>query len=96
MSAQSEEYENGCRDTLNFLQAVIENQIKARTTKPARIPEPGLWGVVEAAVRGGGQIRFTFIKATNDLSNQWVDIEDGSGFDWADLIDPVLIREGLS
>ncbi len=83
------------RESGTFDLADLAAQIEAQT-KPARIPEPGLWGVVEAAIRGGGQIRFTFIKATSDLPNRWVDVDDGAGCDWDDLIDPTLIREGLS
>jgi hypothetical protein len=76
--------------------ADIADQIEAQT-KPARIPEPGLWGVVEAAASssmdnggtGGERVR-------------WVRYPEGwcgvvyCERPWDDLIDPAEIREGLS
>ena len=74
-----------------FLQDVLE-QIEAQS-KPARIEEPGLWGVVEASSSTVG-------------TNLWVREGDGwttlgaaysahvSAF--KHLIDPMLVREGLS
>jgi len=67
----------------------VAAQIEAQT-KPARIPEPGLWGVVEAKN-----------SPEYDRSN-WVHDEYGwthhSGLtlEWRFLTDPTLIREGLS
>jgi hypothetical protein len=73
----------------------LADQIEAQT-KPARIPEPGLWGVVEAVARGCGQTRFTFVRVSLEASlGQWVDVEDGSSLDWSELIDPTLIRDGI-
>ena len=104
--------ENDARHLVSYLEITVERhpdqlgtvgravytnvaaQIEAQT-KPARIPEPGLWGVVEAHV-SGTHIRQTFIKVLEDASINWVDIEDACGVDWLDLIDPTLIREGLS
>ena len=48
MSTQSDDYVSGARETLLWLRAVIDNQVEARTAKPARIEEPGQWGVVKA------------------------------------------------
>jgi hypothetical protein len=51
-----------------------------------RIPEPGLWGVV---------------KAHNGIARKWVHYGTGwrdafgNHAEWDDLIDPVLIREGV-
>lgn len=68
---------------------LIESQIA-----PSRIPEPGLWGVVKAAYNAGGYLYPPL---------EWVQVEDGSWMsrsgtcdNWHSLIDPVLIREGLS
>jgi hypothetical protein len=64
----------------------LADQIEAQT-KPARIPEPGLWGVVKAGYAAG--------------VSEWVKREDGwqsrSGTvrPWIDLKDPVLIRKGV-
>lgn len=64
----------------------IADQIEAQT-KPPRIPEPGLWGVVEATAKSG-------------VRKEWVRTAHGwsSGYfvhPWGTLIDPVLIRPGL-
>lgn len=64
------------------------DQIEAQT-KPPRIPEPGLWGVVDT-------------QATTSQGQNWVRRPAGwhcpaHGFvRWDDLIDPVLIRDGVS
>lgn len=68
-------------------------QIKAQA-QPPRIPEPGLWGVVEAVSNVLPDGRCEYVR--RDIEDpSW---EDGSGdyFSWDDLIDPTLIREGLS
>ena len=67
-------------------------QIEAQC-KPARIPEPGLWGVVSALIAVDRPI-------VGDL-NEWVHRIDGwhcpihGHRPWDDLIDPTLIREGV-
>lgn len=65
------------------------DQIAAQT-KPPRIPEPGLWGVVESHIK-------------DDVARRWVNYGEGiwrNGYGnhvtWDELIDPELIREGLS
>ena len=76
---------------IEHLQWLI-NAIEAQT-KPARIPEPGLWGVVSALIEGDRPV-------VGDL-NEWVKRIDGwhcpihGHRPWDDLIDPVLIRHGL-
>jgi hypothetical protein len=65
-----------------------------RKMAETRIPEPGLWGVVEAgAAREGSPLRGrrTWVRH----SRGWVDTT-ALTYDWDSLIDPVLIREGLS
>lgn len=56
-------------------------------TKPARIPEPGLWGVVEAD--GYRWVRF------HNGDYHWGN-SGGNASAWDDLIDPTLIREGVT
>jgi len=71
----------------------VADQIEAQT-KPARIPEPGLWGVVVAS---------SFYESTR-LPYLHEDISPGAAvwssvngrIAWDDLIDPTEIREGLS
>lgn len=63
-------------------------------TKPPRIPEPGPWGVVEAAWEPSGE-RFTFVRTARQGDADWQVTEDGSLAFWSDLIDPVLVREGV-
>ena len=67
------------------------HQIEAQT-KPARIEEPGLWGVVEANVLRGPRVKWLHAPAG------WQSIEPVATRvgEWDDLIDPVLIREGLT
>jgi len=64
----------------------IADQIEAQT-KPARIPEPGLWGVVEA----GG---YRWVRYSLAGYDDWVDLL-GKQNEWDVLIDPTLIREGV-
>ena len=67
----------------------LAGQIEAQT-KPPRIDEPGLWGVVEATVPGIPRRRWV-----HHEEGRWVP-DTGIPFkDWSDLIDPVLIREGV-
>ena len=74
---------------------IIADQIEAQT-KPARIPEPGLWGVVEAVVQGDDEPdHFARIPKGGSVYH-WVRISDGLNYHWDDLIDPTLIRDGLS
>lgn len=61
-------------------------------TRPPRIPEPGKWGVVEASTEGGP--RRVFGHAPEHDEEHWVD-DHVSWFSWDDLIDPVLVREGI-
>lgn len=65
----------------------LARQIEAQT-KPPRIPEPGLWGVVEAQIGGEG---FTFV----NRGAGWVCVDDGALWEWSRLIDPTLVRPGI-
>ena len=77
----------------------IADQIEAQT-KPARIPEPGLWGVVEASTTE--HKRCVFIRDTGGDGASWITPyffpHDSTrrAVGWADLIDPTLIREGVT
>jgi hypothetical protein len=71
----------------------LADQIEAQT-RPPRIPEPGLWGVVEAHTEDGEERR-RFVRHD--------DAHDGRAWErrgvrraWDELIDPVLVREGVS
>ena len=71
----------------------IANQIEAQT-KPTRIEEPGLWGVVEASSTYLHE-RLPYIHT--EKYGPWAWTTQGRGsVTWADIIDPTLIREGLS
>jgi len=77
----------------------IADQIEAQT-KPARIPEPGLWGVVEARMTDLTTREFVRVSRHRN-SLDWKPVyatpdEYGGSVNWDDLIDPTLIREGLS
>lgn len=73
----------------------LSQQIEAQA-KPPRIPEPGLWGVVESTVTYEGTTYSTSLvrHPGPGTANCWLD-RSGSWFSWDDLIDPVLIREGV-
>ena len=70
---------------LNCIAAQIEAQ-----TKPARIPEPGLWGVVEASRNTTNGKRNEYVRGRNG----WYD-DDCIPLAWDYLIDPVLVRAGV-
>jgi hypothetical protein len=63
----------------------LADQIEAQT-KPPRIPEPGLWGVVE----DGGEQWVRGLEGWVRATSQ------GMHMNWYDLIDPVLVREGVA
>jgi hypothetical protein len=67
---------------------LIADQIEAQT-KPPRIPEPGLWGVVEANVRSIPRRRWVHHEEARWISDTGVIAE------WDDLVDPVLVRDGI-
>ena len=67
------------------------DQIEAQT-KPARIPEPGLWGVVEAGHKHLCGRRATFVRT----GGRWFDTSWVADYaEWDDLVDPALVREGV-
>jgi hypothetical protein len=68
----------------------LADQIEEQT-KPTRIPEPGRWGVVEAGIAGGVQ-RWHYVRRADD--GYWYTLR-GAQRRWDELIDPVLIREGV-
>jgi hypothetical protein len=74
----------------------IADQIEAQT-KPPRIPEPGLWGVVEACrAELSDTSRQKFIRTNVNPGWPWV-AADGAitnAWKWEHLGDPVLIRDG--
>lgn len=77
------------RDFANWLADQIEAQ-----SKPPRIPEPGLWGVVEAAYEGR-RIQSKWVRMLDGgPDEQWTN-DEGDWVDWDDLINPVLIRPGI-
>jgi hypothetical protein len=73
----------------------LADQIEAQT-KPPRIPEPGLWGVVEAHTAYDSTRRH-FGRVPDDYNDdkQWIDSFDKHWRKWDDLIDPVLVRDGI-
>lgn len=73
----------------NRLMGLIR-QIEAQTQSP-RIPEPGLWGVVTGRQANTAGV-FDWV---NTPVKGWTN-HHGYAVSWDDLIDPTLIREGLS
>lgn len=69
----------------------VADQIEAQT-KPPRIPEPGLWGVVEAVLRGDEKrARLHYVRTD---FRTWTCV-GGARRSWSELIDPVLVRDGI-
>ena len=77
-------------DEMHLSSDAFADQIEAQT-KPPRIPEPGLWGVVKS--RGD-----RYVRHTTDLGQyQWSRVGgDGLAIKWDELIDPILVREGVT
>lgn len=71
----------------------IADQIEAQT-KPPRIPEPGVWGVVEAKTGPRGE-RTLLVRSAKASGADWTDVNDSQNWAWGDLYDPVLVREGV-
>ena len=74
---------------------LIADQIEAQT-KPPRISEPGIGGIVRAGLVG---LADRPAKLRVRLPQGWVNLEaDGvhiNSWDWSELVDPVLVREGV-
>jgi hypothetical protein len=68
----------------------IAEQIEEQT-KPPRIPEPGLFGVVEAS-SGIDTPRTKFMRSSETV---WRRVSTGAAYRWADLVDPTLVRPGI-
>ena len=66
----------------------LANEIEAQT-RPARIPEPGLWGVVRD---GDGE---RYVREAERPKWRWNPIGKGRNVTWDDIVDPVLIRDGI-
>lgn len=64
---------------------------------PARPDEPGTWGVVEADCDslGIGRREWTRYPPLDDRDRAVWRTRRGAGGKWADLIDPVVIRDGI-
>jgi hypothetical protein len=72
----------------------LADQIEAQT-KPPRIPEPGVWGVVTAntiGANGKAQDHYLWVRTHGG----WEAIASTQRVrSWDDLIDPVLVRKGV-
>ena len=71
----------------------IEVQIKVQI-KPARIPEPGLWGVVRASIPSH-EDPSPWVRDAHGV-RPWASLAGYAPQRWDDLIDPILLREGVS
>jgi hypothetical protein len=80
---------DGCSDGCSVIR-LLADQIE-RQTKPPRIPEPGLWGVVTA----GDLTRDYWIHYRANGEEQWFSTDSGVTSTWDDLIDPTLVRSGI-
>jgi len=73
------------------LAEVVAHQIENQLPRP-RIPEPSLWAIVEAGVKQHD----TRLKWIRLEGGEWAPDDDGEyARYWEELIDPVLIREGI-
>ena len=65
----------------------VADQIEAQT-KPPRIPEPGLWGVVK------DRDHRYYVRESRNGSG-WNRIGSDCNVTWYHIVDPVLVREGV-
>jgi hypothetical protein len=72
----------------------IARQIEAQT-KPPRIPEPGLWGVVSEGEPGKFE-GTRYVRDDADPTFPWAVVAGFNRVAWHEIDQPVLIREGLS
>jgi hypothetical protein len=72
---------------------IVADQIEAQT-KPQRIPEPGLWGVVEAHTKDNAERR-QFGRVPETDEQHWIETDAMGWFEWRHLVDPVLVRDGI-
>lgn len=79
---------NADRSLLYNLAEQIDEQ-----TKPPRIPEPRLWGIVRASRQFSDGKGIETMWALFD-DGRWHSME-GLSAEWSDLIAPVLIRKGV-
>jgi hypothetical protein len=82
--------------SLPFVLDRLRKDIEAQT-KPPRIPEPGLWGVVEAKPSTDPETKrqeFVRYPSQGDSPDRWESKWFGS-MAWDELLDPVLIRPGV-
>lgn len=89
---------NSC-DTAAAILRHVADQIEMQTKSP-RIPEPGIWGVVEASTTE--HKRRVFIRDTSGDGASWITPYFFPGdstrrtVGWSELVDPTLIREGVA
>ena len=74
------------RDSTDALQVAL---CEYAAPTPERIPEPGIWGVVEA--RSEAYLRTEWVRRPDDL---WHTTGERRR-EWDELIDPVLVRPGV-
>jgi hypothetical protein len=84
--------ENHAADQCELVKRVAD-QIREQHV-PRRIPEPGLWGVVSAHVNGKHGPQATYKWAHAPWGWEAIGSTQATR-KWEDLIDPVLIREGV-
>ena len=72
----------------------LHDAIDRQLPKP-RIPEPGLWGVVESGADGMGGQRGHFIRTKSCNDAEWYCTKTRVYYRWSELIDPALVREGI-
>ena len=88
-------YLRGLRTLLDATRwSFLADQIEAQS-KPPRIPEPGLWGVVEAVGQRDmyeARERLTWVRTDGDV---WRNDSCGYGVAWGDLENPTLVRPGI-
>jgi hypothetical protein len=83
-----------CPSTSAALMVAQEIEEQTAPPKPPRIPEPGLWGVVSAHVNGKHGPQATYKWAHAPWGWEAIGSTQATR-KWEDLIDPVLVREGV-
>jgi hypothetical protein len=84
------EYVRGYRDALDAIAVEIKANPLCRPEPPARIPEPGLWGVVRASLPDDTTV-FSWVHIRG---SRWYTEHHGVAA-WDVLVYPTLERDGI-
>ena len=89
-------YEGTVTDTTGRIEVDGRVVHRAATVERMALPEPGLWGVVEASWDSRQPAGIPRAEWVRTKGNEWRSCISNVAVRWDDLIDPTLIREGVA